>query len=84
MKKHGVRSLEMNKTKALKLLNPILGVLVLNQLLVGLLHDALPREVFEVMHEGGGILLVLGVLLHLILNWNWVRANFLKKSTPGR
>ena len=73
----------MNKTKALKLLNPILGVLVLNQLLVGLLHDALSREVFEVMHEGGGVLLVLGVLLHSILNWNWVRANFLKKSLPG-
>ena len=60
-----------------------LGVLVLNQLLVGLLHDALSREVFEVMHEGGGVLLVLGVLLHSILNWNWVRANFLKKSLPG-
>ena len=73
----------MNKTKALKLLNPMLGVLVLNQALVGLLHDALPRGVFEVMHEGGGVLLVLGVILHLILNWNWVRANFLKKPMPG-
>jgi len=73
----------MNKTKALRFLNPILGVLVLNQLLVGLSHDALSRKVFEVMHEGGGILLVLGVLLHLILNWNWVRANYLKKSVPG-
>ena len=73
----------MNKTKALKILNPILGVLLLNQLLVGLLHDALPRKVFEVMHEGGGVLLALGVLLHLILNWNWVRTNFLKKSIRG-
>jgi len=73
----------MNKTKALKVLNPMLGVLVLNQALVGLLHDALPRGVFEVMHEGGGVLLVLGVILHLILNWSWVRANFLKKPMPG-
>lgn len=73
----------MNKTKALKLLNPMLGVLVLNQALVGLLHDALPQGAFEVMHEGGGVLLVLGVLLHLMLNWNWVRANFFKKGIPG-
>jgi len=74
----------MNKTKALKLLNLILAALVLNQALMALLHDALPKEVFEVTHGGGGVFLVLGVVIHLILNWNWVRVNFLKKkSLPG-
>jgi hypothetical protein len=72
--------LVMNKIEALKILNPILGVLVLNQALMAAFHDAVPRQVFEVMHGGGGVLMVLGVVIHLILNWSWVRVNFLKRN----
>ncbi len=53
----------MDKNKALKILNPILAVLVVNQLLMGLLNDALSDEVFEVFHGGGGFLLVMGVII---------------------
>ncbi len=71
----------MNKAKALKILNPILGLLVLNQLVIGALHGSLPHIIFEVMHVGGGLVLVLGVVIHLILNWGWVRVNFFKKNS---
>jgi hypothetical protein len=71
----------MNKNAVLKILNPVLGALILNQALTGLLSHSLPREVFEVLHEGGGVLLFLGVVLHLALNWNWVRTSFMKR--PG-
>jgi hypothetical protein len=66
----------MNKTSALKLLNPVLAVLVLNQPLSIYLHEATHLEAFEFLHLGGGVLLVIGAALHLILNWSWVRLNF--------
>ena len=76
----------MTKNTALKILNPILGVLLINQALTGIFADALFRRsprAFEVLHEGGGYLLVSLAILHVILNWNWIRANFFRKK-PAR
>lgn len=70
----------MNKQKLLKIINPVLAVLILNQVCTGIFNDLLPHEVFEFMHEGGGILLFLTILLHVCLNWGWVKVNFF----PGR
>ena len=70
----------MNKTSALKLLNPVLAVLVLNQPLSIYLHEATHYEAFEFLHLGGGVLLVIGTAVHLILNWSWVKVNFLRKK----
>ena len=70
----------MTKAMALKIVNPILGVLIITQALSGFFHGALSYEAFEIIHEGGGALLILCVLVHVILNWNWIKANFLKKS----
>ncbi len=71
----------MKRNTALKILNPILGVLALNQIFTGLFSDALPREAFEILHEGGGILFAVMALLHLALNWGWVKTNFIKSSS---
>ncbi len=68
----------MAKSKMLKILNPILAVLVITQGLSAVLSDELPHEAFEVVHEGGGVVLLLGIVLHVILNWNWVHSNFLR------
>lgn len=67
------------KNQVLKILNPALGVLFLNQVIMGLLNDVLPHKVFEVMHGGGGMVFAVLVVLHLMLNWGWVKANFLQK-----
>ena len=67
------------RTFVLKIVNPILGVLLLNQVLTGLLHDMLPHNAYEVLHEGGGIVFAIAALLHVVLNWNWIKANFLRK-----
>ena len=72
----------MKKNQALKILNPILGTLVLSQAITSTLHDFFPKEVFEVVHGGGGVLLVSGVVLHLYLNWSWVQATYLSKKEP--
>ncbi len=68
------------KKFALKLLNPIIALLILNQALSALLSGLLSRDAFETIHETGGVLLLVGVVLHLLLNWNWVKATYLKKK----
>ena len=69
----------MKRNTILKFLNPILGLLLLNQILSGFFADFLPHAAFEVLHEGGGVVLGLGILLHLILNWNWVKITYFKR-----
>lgn len=70
----------MKRNTALKILNPILAVLVLTQLVTGLSGASLPHEVFEVMHGGGALLLAAGILLHVALNANWIKANYTSHS----
>ena len=70
----------MKRNSVLKVVNPILAVLLLNQVLTGLLREVLPGEVFEVMHVGGGVLLALVAVMHVVLNWNWIRNNFRRAS----
>jgi hypothetical protein len=70
----------MNKRNILKIVNILLAVLILNQATTGLLHDLLPHSAFEFLHEKGGVTLFIMVLVHIYLNWAWVKANLL----PGR
>jgi hypothetical protein len=70
----------MAKNKMLKLLNPILAILILTQALSALLADHLSHDVFEVVHEGGGVVLVLGIVLHVILNFAWVRTTYRRRT----
>ncbi len=68
----------MKKNNILKIINPIIALLLLCQVGTALFRGVLGHEAFEEIHETGGILLALGVLLHLILNWKWVKANYFK------
>ena len=63
----------------LRYINPIIAVLIMSQLLSALFRDILHRETFEVLHKGGGILLFIGVLVHVVLNWGWVKSTYLWK-----
>lgn len=67
------------KKFALKVLNPIIALLILNQVFSALLHGVLSHEIFEKVHETGGFLLFIGAVLHLLLNWSWVKTTYLKK-----
>jgi len=68
------------KNTMLKMLNPALAVLFINQVLMGLMNDILPHKVFEVLHGGGGMVFAVLVVLHVMLNWSWVKANFFRKD----
>ena len=69
----------MDKNTLLKVVNPALAILILNQPLSGLLMAITDWDFFEGMHVGGGILLVLAAAIHLMLNWKWVELNLLKR-----
>jgi len=69
----------MKKNKAHKILNPILLALIANQATTALLRDQIGDEAFEFIHEGGGILLVSLVIVHLIFNFSWVKASYFSK-----
>jgi hypothetical protein len=65
----------MQKTKALKILIPIIALILTFQLLSGLSPTVIPYEI----HRAGGLLLAALIVLHVILNWTWIRANYLKR-----
>lgn len=67
------------KIRMLKTVNLILGILFLNQAVTGMTHDKLDNEVFEILHQGGGLVLVILAVLHVILNWKWIRSNYFRK-----
>jgi len=74
----------MMRNSVLKVLNPILGVLLVSQVVTGLLHGSLSHEAYEILHEGGGILFAVTAVMHVILNWNWVKANFLRRKAATK
>ncbi len=69
----------MKKNTLLKIINPILAVVFLYQVGTGLMHDIIPKEIFEAVHIAGAFTLIVFVIIHLVLNWNWVKLNFFKK-----
>jgi protein-S-isoprenylcysteine O-methyltransferase Ste14 len=69
----------MDKNAVLKIVNPALAILMLNQPFSALLSEVTDWDFFEGLHVGGGILLVCMAAVHLMLNWRWVTTNLLKK-----
>ncbi len=69
----------MKRNDALKILNPILAVFFVNQAVTALLGARISYEAFEVFHKGGGRVLIALIIVHFILNFNWVKANYLHK-----
>ena len=77
----------MKRNTMLKIVNPVLGVLFINQILSGVFGPALFRispKAFEILHKDGGFVFAAVAVIHLILNWNWVKANFFKHVPVAR
>ncbi len=70
----------MQKNAVLKILNPILAVLVVTQALSALFGEHISYKAFEVIHKGGGAILLIGIAIHVVLNWSWVHANLLPRK----
>lgn len=65
------------KQRLLVYLNPILFFLAVFQICSGILLG----RFFQLysLHQANGYLLGLGLLLHIFLNWNWIRMHYMGK-----
>ncbi len=67
----------MKKLTELKTTNVILLTLFLCQAATGLAHPLFGDELFEILHPSVGVLLIITGIVHIVLNWGWVKANLL-------
>ncbi len=77
------------KTKMLKMVN----ITLLSAFLVALISMSLYRfipsplqgmEVFYKIHEISGPVFAVIAIVHLVLNWGWVKANYFRKRTKEK
>ena len=68
----------MKRNAALKILNPIIILLFISQALTALLRSNISREVFRVLHMRFGMVFIALVVVHFILNFNWIKASYFK------
>ena len=69
----------MRRNTLHKILNPFLIVLFVNQAVTAVFHDEMPMKAFQIFHKGGGAILLTLIAIHLVLNFNWVKANYFSK-----
>lgn len=72
----------MSKQTMLKIVNVLLFLNIILQGATGLFGDklGLNEDSFELYHVKAGMLLIVLVLIHLILNWGWVKSLFTRKK----
>ncbi|MGD8956379.1 MAG: hypothetical protein PVJ03_03535 [Chromatiaceae bacterium] len=70
----------MGKKKLLKIVNPILLLLVMNQLATGFRPRLYGPGSFRLMHKQMALLLSLALMVHLVLNFSWVRNTYWKRK----
>ena len=71
------------KQKILKIVNPILFLLMLIQAVSGFGQRYADGDLyifFNRIHYPNGVLLVIFLIIHLYLNWGWIRVNLFKKK----
>jgi len=69
----------MKKNTMLKILNPVLAVFFINQAISVIFRDSFSRLAFGIFHKTSGAILLCLIAVHIILNFNWVKANYLAK-----
>ena len=70
----------MDKSATLRIINPLLAILLLNQPFSIILGALTHWDVIKDLHIVGGIGLLILAAIHLMLNWGWVRMNFLRSA----
>ena len=65
----------INKQKALRIVNPIMFFLVFYQGVTGFFREQMYAH-FKAVHPIAGGLLLLFAVLHLSLNWGWVKSQY--------
>lgn len=64
----------------LKIVNPVILVLFTVQAAGGMLHEFIPYAVFAPAHTTTGVLVTIGIAVHVIFNRTWFKTAFRKKT----
>ena len=70
----------MSVSKYLKIINPLLGLTFLWMLGTAVFRDFLPKGMFGNLHKPGGFVFFAFAVIHIILNWSWIKSTYLKKK----
>jgi hypothetical protein len=71
------------KSTFLRIVNPILFLLVLVQVITGLGQRYAGQDIFILfrrIHYPNGILLIIFFIVHLFLNWSWIKVSYFRKK----
>jgi hypothetical protein len=75
----------MTKAAALKIVNPILAGVALIQVVTAVLFtffsESIPYGQMRMIHLIIGYVLFGIIILHLYLNWTWIKSTFFKKRS---
>jgi len=74
----------MTRNSVLKILNPFMAVLAVNQAVTAIFSDELSPRTFEFFHQGGGAILLVLIACHFTLNFDWVKKNYFSKQAEVR
>jgi hypothetical protein len=69
----------MKRNTALKILNPFMFVLFVNQAMTVILLKHISFHTFGLFHKTGGAILLCLIVVHFTLNCDWVKANYFPK-----
>jgi hypothetical protein len=70
----------MKRNTALKILNPALFLFFINQAATALFREHLSRNAFGLFHKTGGAIFIALIAIHIILNFNWIKANYFPRN----
>ena len=70
----------MNKLKALKPVNCIMILDFICLIVTALSDDVIPHDVYRVLHPVFGYVFLACVVIHVFLNWGWIRTNVFGSS----
>jgi hypothetical protein len=71
------------RAKSLRVLNILLGIMLLFQITVGVFPQWFGSHQFQIHKAGAWVFLGLW-LIHLYLNWGWIKGNYFKKKSAGK
>jgi len=73
----------IKKQTALKIVNPLLGLFMITQALTGTFHLYLSERAFKMLHEWNGLVLLSLSIVHVVLNWSWIKTQFFQNRRLG-
>jgi hypothetical protein len=73
-----------SKNSVLKIVNPLLAVIAATQLVTMVLftffEESIPFPQVHTIHVWGGYFLFCIIVLHIFLNWPWIKTTYFKKK----